>query len=262
MNDSSMNWIIVTLAVAIAAVAAWWYLQQEPEPVPEPAAPAAPAPAEPEPAGPLHPLPEPPPANERGELVELPSLDDSDGYFSLALLDALGPDIEDLLVDSGLIERFVATIDNLPRSHVAERIRPVRRLATSFRTDALDEETFVVSDDNAMRYDVLVDMLTMADPDQLYSTYRRFYPLLQQAYVNLGYPDRYFNDRVVEVIDHLLETPGLAEPAELVRPHVLFEYADPELEALSSGQKLLLRTGPKNAAAIKATLRALRERIA
>jgi hypothetical protein len=94
------------------------------------------------------------------------------------------------------------------------------------------------------------------------ATYRRFYPLIQEAYTQLGYPDAYFNDRVVAVIDHLLETPAPAEPIELVQPHVLYKFADPKLEALSSGQKLLLRMGGDHAARVKSVLTELRDRIA
>ena len=64
------------------------------------------------------------------------------------------------------------------------------------------------------------------------------------------------------VIDHLLETPLPEGPVELNRPHVLFEFADPELESLSSGQKLLIRMGVENAMRTKQTLEALRARIA
>ena len=42
--------------------------------------------------------------------------------------------------------------------------------------------------------------------------YKQYYPLFQQAYVDLGYPEGYFNDRLVEVIDHLLATPGRDRP--------------------------------------------------
>ncbi len=262
MNDSSTNWLIVTIAVALVAAGAWWYLQRPQEAVLDVPAPTEPEPVAPARTGPLHPIAPLAPADERGELIDLPTLDDSDGYFSLALLDMLGPGLDELLVDSGLIERFVATIDNLPRSHVAEQVRPVHRLATNFRADAIDDEAWVISPENAARYDALVDMLATSDPDQVYATYRRFYPLFQQAYVGLGYPDAYFNDRVVEVIDHLLETPVPGEPPRLVRPHVLYEFADPDLEALSSGQKLLLRIGPGNAEVVKRKLGELRSRIA
>ncbi|MFX9123653.1 DUF3014 domain-containing protein, partial [Acinetobacter baumannii] len=42
---------------------------------------------------------------------------------------------------------------------------------------------------------------------------------------------------------------------------VFYEYADPKLEALSAGEKLLLRMGPSNEAVIKAKLRELRRSI-
>jgi hypothetical protein len=80
--------------------------------------------------------------------------------------------------------------------------------------------------------------------------------------VQLGYPDGYFNDRVIEVIDHLLETPTPAQPIRLVSPHVLYEFADVDLEALSSGQKLMLRIGDQHAAALRNVLIAFRAQIA
>ncbi|MEQ9562327.1 MAG: DUF3014 domain-containing protein, partial [Woeseiaceae bacterium] len=112
--------------------------------------------------------------------------------------------------------------------------------------------------DNYARYDQLVNIVTSADINNVADTYRRFYPLFQNAYVNLGYPDGYFNDRLVEVIDHLLATPVVEPPVVLVRPNVLYQFADPELEALSSGQKLLIRMGNEHAESIKNSLRELR----
>ena len=50
------------------------------------------------------------------------------------------------------------------------------------------------------------------------------------------------------MIDHLLATPEIEGPIRLVQPKVLYEFADPELEARSAGQKLLLRMGAANAA--------------
>ena len=66
---------------------------------------------------------------------------------------------------------------------------------------------------------------------QLRNVYFRFYPLFQQSYQNLGYPNGYFNDRLVQVIDMLLATPQPTGPIELVRPNVMYTFADPTLEA-------------------------------
>ena len=60
------------------------------------------------------------------------------------------------------------------------------------------------------------------------------------------------------MIDSLLATPQPAGPIELTRPNVMYTFADPALEARPAGQKLLLRMGPDNAAAIKAKLVELR----
>jgi hypothetical protein len=265
VGDPDLKLLIGILVLVGLPVAGWYFrdalLPQESEPaVVEP----LPLPAEgPAKIGPIHPLtPIEPVRGADGRLIELPPLDDSDAYFLLALGDLFGSEVESLLAKEGLIDRFVATVDNLPRSAVSEKIRVAGRLADTFRAETTgNENAFYASPENYRRYDQLVGLAASANIDAVVDTYQRFYPLLQQSYQQLGYPNGYFNDRVVEVIDHLLETPELDEPALLVRPNVLYEYADPELERLSAGQKLLLRVGPEHAAVLKGLLRKLRDEL-
>ena len=263
MDDTEIKWLIALLVAAAAAALAWFLWDdilppQEPVPVEQP----APV-VETEPAEPLHPVEPLSVTPGEGELVELPPLAESDSYFALALVDLFGPELEPLLADEALIDKTVATVDNLTRGRVAEKIRPLGRLPGNFVVTAAGENgPFYLSADNYARYDALVNMLAGADLDELVATYRRFYPLLQEAFAQLGYPDGYFNDRVVAVIDHLLATPEPEEPIRLVQPHVLYEFADPELEALSGGQKLLIRMGPDHISRVKAVLSEVRTRIA
>lgn len=262
MATRRTDWLIPVLLALGAAGALWYYWIQVSKPPAEPAAVAeTPAPEPQATAGPAHPVPEPAArATERPELVPLPPLDRSDEYFRLALNDLLGESIDRMLVESRLIERLVATIDNLPRSHVAERIRPVERLGGQFLIDRHGEDDdFTINSGNFDRYVPLVDILTGADLHAAAENYRRFYPLFQSAYVDLGYPEGYFNDRLVEVIDHLLATPDVDDSVHLVRPHVLYEFADPDLEELSSGQKLLVRMGSDNRARVKKSLGEFRD---
>ncbi len=266
MDDPDLKLLLVLLLVA-AAVGAGWYFRDEILPKPDesivtPAEPMADSEGVAE--GPRHPVaPYEPVRSESKELVPLPPLDDSDGYFLLALVDVFGKGVEPLLVKDALIDRFVATVDNLPRDHVAEKIRPAGRLSQAFHVEATGGNgPIYLHPENYQRYDPLLGQIASADIDVLVDTYRRFYPLLQQSYERLGYPNAYFNDRVIEVIDHLLETPEVDEPVRLVRPHVLYQFADPELEALSSGQKLLLRMGGEHATVVKRILRELREQLA
>lgn len=263
MDDTEIKWLIALLAAAAAAVLAWFLWNRiEAPPAPAPVEQQAPL-AESEPAEPLHPVEPLSVTPGTGELVELPPLAESDSYFALALVDLFGPDLEPLLADEALIDKTVATVDNLTRGRVAEKIRPLGRLPGNFVVTAAGENgPFYLSPENYARYDTLVTMLTSANLDDLVATYRRFYPLLQEAFAQLGYPDGYFNDRLVAVIDHLLATPEPGEPIPLVQPHVLYEFADPELEALSGGQKLLIRMGPDHISRVKAVLSEIRTRIA
>ena len=227
------------------------------EPVPEPATMEQAVDA-----GPQYPVPEAPPQRSTmGELVELPALDDSDAYFLLEIAGTFGPALESLLVREAVIDRLVATIDNLPRGQISEKIRPVGQLQEPFGTDTNRDGAMVLGISSFARYDAWVAQLYYADLDAVYGTYRRFYPLFQAAYERLGYPDAYFNDRLVEVIDHLLATPAPAESVVLVRPNVLYEFADPALESLSSGQKLMLRMGPDNSATLKRLLERFRAKL-
>jgi len=269
LDNTEFKWLAMLL-LAVGAAGALWYFWDDINPPTETSVvvdsePPVPEPATREPLHPIEPLSHEPLSLTPGEgaLVELPPLDESDSYFALALVAVFGSSLEEILDDEGLIDKSVATVDNLTRSHVAEKIRPVGRIQGTFIVEAAGANgPYFLSPDNYGRYDLLVNMLTGADLDELAATYRRFYPLMQEAFTQLGYPDAYFNDRVIAVIDHLLETPEPDEPVQIVQPHVLYEFADPALEELSSGQKLLLRMGSDNAARVKSVLEELRSRIA
>ena len=77
----------------------------------------------------------------------------------------------------------------------------------------------------------------------LVSLYVRHYPLFQQSYRELGYPNGHFNDRLVEAIDLMLATPESPAALKVVQPKIFYEFADRDLEQLPAGQKLMLRIG-------------------
>ncbi len=272
MSDSSENWLLgIAVAIGIAGIATilWLNFRGEADSpiVVEPATVSPDAPAERR--GPEYPVPVPEPASDGSAaetseraLIPLPPLEDSDAYFRLELVDLFGDAFGELLAEAAVIEKVVASADNLPREQVSERLRPLSAPPGDFAAVALpDEAGYRLDPANFARYEPFVDMLERADVDDIIDTYRRFYPLLQEAYVGLGYPDGYFNDRVVVVIDHLLATPVVKGEIQLTRPNVLYEFADPELESLSSGQKLLVRAGPQNAERVKVLLRRIRARL-
>lgn len=190
---------------------------------------------------------------------QLPPLNESSAVLEKKLSNLSGEGwMPELFVMDEIIRRFVVTIDNLPNKKLPRQHLLVRRATGSFLV-AGEGDSRVINPDNAARYSPYVQFAVNIDTQKLAALYVRYYPLFQEAYAELGNPNAYFNDRLIDVIDHLLNTPAVDEPLYLVQPKVFYEYADPELEALSAGQKTLLRMGRANAEQVKGKLRELRQ---
>lgn len=247
-------WVFIALAM-IAAAAALYYFKpwvQTRPPIPQAQAPAPPPAAQ----GPKFPLPVPP-----AEEKPLPKLGESDPTMLEALATLIGAQsVANFVQPESLVRHIVVTIDNLPRQTFAPQLSPLKLPGGIFRTTGKGD-TLAIAPDNSRRYTPYVRVFEALDTKRLAATYTRLHPLFQQAYVELGFPNGYFNDRLIEVIDHLLAAPDVKGPIQLVVPHVLAEFADPDLQERSSGQKLLLRMGSENAGRVKAKLRELRSEL-
>jgi Protein of unknown function (DUF3014) len=79
---------------------------------------------------------------------------------------------------------------------------------------------------------------------------------------DLGYPNKNFNDQLNDTLDDLLDTPDIKEPIKLVQPKFFYQYADPETEALSIGEKIMLRLGSKNVKIVKSKLSEIKRELA
>jgi len=254
----SLLWPFAAIvAVVLVAMLAWRYFHpSNPAPAPEAAAPPAASVAPPAPSSPHYPIEAAKPA--AAESAPLPAIADSDAPLQDLMASIFaGAPLERIFHLQEIVPRFVATIDNLPRQTVALSRMSVNPIGGGVETTQSDGRVLLRSD-NAARYGMYVRVMDQADTAKLVEAYVRYYPLFQKAYEDLGYPHGYFNDRLVEVIDHLLATPDVPAPIALAQPKVLYEFADPALEQRSAGQKILMRMGPVNEAHVKAKLRAIR----
>jgi hypothetical protein len=251
-------------AVAAIGLAAWlgalyfrYWLEphvSSPPPAAEAPAPVAPTPA-PEP-GIRHPL-----AATPAPEGSLPTLENSDSLMRDSVSRLIGGKaFADFVVPYQLVRRIVATVDNLPRGTAPTRTMPINGVPGAFAAVAHADYT-VTDSANYARYVPYVRVLEALDAHALIAGYAHTYALFQRAYEELGFPGRYFNDRLMEALDDLLAAPELAEPAKLLRPRVLYEFADPDLETRSAGQKILLRMGPENAARVKAKIAEIRREL-
>lgn len=275
-RTSSTPWVAAgVLACAVAAGAAWWFWLRPAEPpaapppvAAAPEAPVAPAPM-PEASGPQNPVDALAPAD-----TTLPALAESDKRVTEMLAELLGSDkVASFLLTEGFVRRVVATVDNLGRAQAPSRMWPVQPMPQRFTVDGEGDAPTTVAATNAARYSAFLTFAEAVPLEPAVALYARLYPLFQRAYEELGYPKRYFNDRLVAVLDHLLLAPEPQGPLHVkltpvttevpnLRPWVRYEFVDPALESLSSGQKVLVRMGPANEARAKALIRDVRKRVA
>ena len=283
-HQQGMVWLIVLLLLVIAGGAAYYLYNKKQaeaaavaEPPPIPATIELPAVEDENPAAAFE--------TQTADQVDDPVIQEADPEPSAPIMlsddeamqvaeEVLGESpARNYLVTEGLISRIVSTIDALTREELPGNIIPVQgpggemQATSDGFSEAVNPETglpeplYIFDPVNFQRYTPQVEVLEAIDTDVLVQNYRQYYPLLQQSYRELGYPEGEFEDRLIEVIGVLLATPDPDQPVRLIRPEANYEFADPGLESLSAGQKILIRMGPSNAYRVKSKLEEFRSAI-
>lgn len=254
--------VIGLVALAGLGAGAWYWLVRGD--TPPPAAPAAATPPRTLPPSP----PEPVAATPSGPEADASAPPDP-AELEPALVELVGATrVQTLFRVQDLPRRVVSTIDNLGHAQASSTLWPVAPASGPFTTDRSGDEE-VIARANATRYAPYVEMLEAVELDRAVAAYRRFQPLFQQAYEDLGYPGRAFDERLIEVIDLLLVTPEprgalrvrlpeFSAEVKPERPWVLYEFTDPALQELSAGQRVMLRMSAEQRQRVKRILTALR----
>jgi hypothetical protein len=238
---------IVVLAVAAWAILYFAY---------RPAAPApTTVPAETPPARPLStPVPSPP--------APLPPLDHSDDYVrEIARTLSSHPQLVLWLSTPDVVRTFAAIVQN-----VADGESPlphVRFLTPRQRFAVVDTRNGTVIDPRSFaRYDAFADGVASLDADACAAALRRIEPLVRAAHRELGDPQGRSSETLGRAIAALLAVPLPEGDVRVVRNGGLYRFADPKLEALAPGQKLLLRMGTTNSRKVQSKLREIQAALA
>jgi hypothetical protein len=257
MQKNTIWYAAAGALILLSAVALYvsWRANHQPTAQVTPSTPTAPVP-------PSTGIANPVPVSSGLTATPLPPLDGSDKPLHDSLSELFGAkSVGELLRPDMIVRHIVVTVDNLPRKHAAIEMRPTKNVPGTFGVSG-DEQSATIDAANYQRYAPYVHLLQSLNTEQFTSVYFHYYPLFQQSYEGLGYPNGYFNDRLVAAIDDALAAPDVRGPVALVRPNVMYQYADPKIESLSSGQRLMVRLGPDNEAVVKAKLRELRAAVA
>lgn len=214
---------------------------------------------------------EPEPAEEVLALEETPVLEPEEPEFTQVALDesddlirrlagALSsfPSLEEWLKTEDIVRHFVAAMDDIargqsPRANI-EFFVPDEKFSV-LETDG----SIIVDPKSYERYTQVAEAFASLETAETVRLYRQLRPVLQEAYTELGYPEKDFHPQFIRAIRELLAVPRIEGDIALVDNVGSFSFADPSLEELSPAQKHLLRMGPENLARVQGKLRALLE---
>lgn len=268
-KNSSITMIVIVVLALIAVAAAFLFLRDDAPVVSQiVTAPVAVAPQVTVTTSSAAPIVEYEPPQPVIEVEPLPALNESDSSILAALQQLRGEGLLQLLVPQEVLRKFVLAVNNVAEGKVIHEYRPVASPPPPFIAEtfsvmvegtAVDQER--VAPSNFQRYEPYVTTLALIDSDAAVAVYRRFYPLLEEAFRELGLKKPNFHSVMVAAIDNILAAPDVQGDLLLVRPKVFYQYADPALEVMPQTHKLMLRMGPENARSVKASLRQLRARI-
>ncbi|MEL4282777.1 MULTISPECIES: DUF3014 domain-containing protein [Shewanella] len=192
----------------------------------------------------------------------VPSLPESDAFVHQKALAIINNNVVgSSLVNQDLARQFVVFVDNLAQGDLARKVSPVKGPEKLFTVSEITSKVYL-NPESYHRYDAYATVIANMDEQTLMHTYKQLTPLFDEAFAELGYSNAKFNDRMLQAIKIMLAAPIIEEPIELSSISVNYRFVDPNLEALPSAQKLMIRMGPENTRKVKAALRKLENQLA
>ena len=184
----------------------------------------------------------------------LPDLDSSDAMIRQAILSLTNfsvPEVEGLLPGDQLIRKFVAVLDNAAAGRFSLTLLGDLSINGIFIAREIEKGVFEIDFRSYQRFNFVTDVFYSINASRAAELYRLAKPLINAAYKELGYLEGDFDKIFFLALENIVKTPDFPQRVLLKRPVVMYEYIDPEYEALSAFQKQILRTGPRNSKLIK-----------
>ena len=157
------------------------------------------------------------------------------------------------------VRKTAVVLDNFSQGKIVRNLLGVFKLELPFMVKlvmpASGEEgsvdIYLLDPDSYRRYSPFVTSFTAVDTNRLVGFYLRFRPLFQQAYLELGYPEGDIDRAFRSTLLRIQAVPVQDGAVHLVRPKVMYQFQDQELEQRSALDKQLLRMGPENMRALQ-----------
>jgi hypothetical protein len=187
------------------------------------------------------------------EPISVPPLNETDALVrELMSKVASHPRVAAWLATDDLIRDFTIGVANVAQGESATRQLTVLRPSAGFQVIARGND-LAIDPRSYKRYDGVAAAAASIDPAGVARVYATLKPRIEEAARELG--DASFDRTLERAIVQLLSTPVVDDPILVQTKGIGYSFVDPKLEALTSAQRHLLRTGPRNVRMIKESLR-------
>jgi hypothetical protein len=189
--------------------------------------------------------------------AEMPALDQSDDFVRQTMRN-LSPHgkLGEWLRIKNIIRVFVAAVDNIANG---KSPRPQLGFLSPGQAFQVREKGSRISLDpkGHERFDILTDAIVSFSSSMTVQAYQKLRPLFQEAYRELGYPQKDFHTTFIRALKRILDAPVVEREILLEEEGTGLNYViiDEGLEDMNEVQKHLLRMGPKNTKKIQQKVR-------
>lgn len=189
----------------------------------------------------------------------LPGLDESDQMVRESLSTLSDTSIwRTWLGTAQPVRKFVQFMENLSRGKVPHKYFRFMAPSGRFKVDDGSNDQYVLNAEGYRRYDRITQCIDSLDAGSVVSVYTTLEPLIQAAWSEMN-PDQSannhaFDEILLSAIKKVQTAPAIHDEIRLIRPSVMYKYADPKLERLNAVSKQMIRMGPRNTRIIQKKL--------
>tara|TARA_B100001094_G_C18194716_1_gene809885 strand:- start:7747 stop:8538 length:792 start_codon:yes stop_codon:yes gene_type:complete len=191
------------------------------------------------------------------DITELPHipLSQSDSYITSLIFNiSNGMNLSPYLNRDNFIRRLVNFIDHIAQGQLHHSTSPTLRPQEKFKPHTIDGKLYL-DPENFHRYDFYAHALANINLKNLSQIYTMVQPLLNEAFIELGYQENQFHSTLLKAIDEIMKAPVIHQPIVVKHEQENYKFVQPELESLSPIQKLMIRMGPENTTRIQESLK-------
>jgi len=254
-NKSILIVAAVIVLVLLGAGVLYWHYTRPPAVPPTVEQPKAEAPSPPPPGAEVK-VPEEKEIPLPSE-VKLPALDQSDD-FARQMLRNLSPHgkLGEWLKIKNIIRVFVAAVDNVANGKSPRPQLGFLSPGLAFQVSEKGDRIYL-DPKGYGRFDIITDAFVSFSSSRTVQVYQKLKPLFQEAYRELGYPQKDFHATFIQAMNRILDTP-VVEREILLREEgkgLNYVFIDEGMENMNEVQKHLLRMGPQNTQKIQRKIR-------